>query len=121
MKTVGTTPGSLTIVPEDRVARPNHDVALGLSQFQLVRFLNMLAAGETRVSYVLVRRGGGGGRGWGAVEVRDVQREKEVKVEEKEEEEGQGVVGASGSASGVRECSFRRSHVGVLISARADG
>lgn len=53
VKTVNTTPPSLTIVPEDRSIRPDHDFAFDLSRVQLAGFLLSFAAGEMWVSYVL--------------------------------------------------------------------
>lgn len=76
VKAVNTTPPSLTIIPEDRTSRPDYDLAFGLSNIQLVEFLNLFASGEMRVSYVL-RPGP-----TGALLVQDVQSAETVIVKE---------------------------------------
>lgn len=87
VKTLSTTPRSLTIIPDsDDDRRPI--VALGLSTPQLSTFLLAFAKGRMRVSYVL--RKGGGAPG-GVVTVEDVRSERRERVE------GEGGRGGGGS------------------------
>lgn len=56
VKTLSTTPSSLTIVPEDDHSQPQPDLRLtasGFSPVQLQGFLNAFAKGRMRVSYVV--------------------------------------------------------------------
>lgn len=88
VKTVSTTPPSLTIVPEDRSIRPDHDLAFGLSNVQIAEFLSSFASGEMRVSYVL-RPGPIGG-----LLVQDVQTAEAVIVKQEHGSSGaEGVLG----------------------------
>lgn len=106
VKAVNTTPSCLTIIPEDRNARPDYDRACGLSRIQLADFLYAFGSGEKdsaanmRVSYVL-RPGPGG-----MMLVQDVQRVEAVKVKQE--------YGPSESGYGAGEGRVKHWKVGML-------
>lgn len=100
VKTLSTTPPSLTIIPESDDERPGPIVAVGLSALQLSKFLGAFAKGRMRVSYVL-RRGGASGS---VVMVEDVRSERVERVEGGEGgREGGGGGGAEGLMKGEEE------------------
>ncbi|CAF9916007.1 MAG: hypothetical protein ALECFALPRED_010467 [Alectoria fallacina] len=76
VKTVNTTPPSLTIVPEDRTIRPDYELVFGLSHIQLAEFLYSFGSGNMRVSYAL--RPGPAGE----LVVQDVQNAEAVEVKQ---------------------------------------
>lgn len=93
VKTVNTTPASLTIIPDHRTTRADYVFAFGFSNIQLAEFLYSFTLEERRVSYVLRP-----GR-IGEMLVQDVRVIKGVKVKVKEE---------AGSADGRREERIRK-------------
>ncbi|KAL9137430.1 MAG: hypothetical protein Q9175_001354 [Cornicularia normoerica] len=93
VKTVNTTPPSLTIIPEDRTAHPDYALVFELSHIELSEFLYLFGAGEMRVSYVL--RSGPSG----VLLVEDVQGAEAVKVKE---EEGSASGGSANGSGGVK-------------------
>ena len=100
VKTVNTTPPSLTIVPEDRTIRPDYDLVFGLSHIQLAEFLYSFGNGNMRVSYAL--RPGPAGE----LVVQDVQNAEAVEVKQE--------YSPSESAYGLGEVKIEKEKVGML-------